>query len=288
MPESTLPTSHDKVLYTPGPLTTSLAVKQAMLHDAGSWHWEFNALVKSIRDRLVALAGLDPHQGWEAILLQGSGTFGVEAVLASVVPHRQGPRARQRRLRRTRRAHAPAPSHSPRRPIAPPRIPRPIPSPSIAASPTDPAISHVVAIHCETTTGVLNPIEPWARRETPRPGLHRRRHEQLRRRAHRLRGLRHRLPDLLRQQVHRRRAGLLLRPVPPRRPRSHRRAGPASSASTCSGNSRASIKTASSATRRPPTPSSPSTRPSPNSTSKAAPRPLPSATGATTPPSWRA
>src|SRR5690606_5307384 len=80
------PPARDKLLYTPGPLTTSLSVKQAMLHDAGSWHWEFNALVRSIRERLLALGRFDPAAGWECILLQGSGTFGVEAVLASVVP----------------------------------------------------------------------------------------------------------------------------------------------------------------------------------------------------------
>src|SRR5271165_4288066 len=39
-----LPTARDKLLFTPGPLTTSLAVKQAMLHDAGSWHAQFDAM----------------------------------------------------------------------------------------------------------------------------------------------------------------------------------------------------------------------------------------------------
>lgn len=159
MSESTLPSSHDKVLYTPGPLTTSLAVKQAMLHDAGSWHWEFNALVKSVRERLLALAGLDPRQGWEAILLQGSGTFGVEAVLASVVPptgrvlvHANGAYGERAVLMlqhhrtphvvyRTAEDTPPDPKELDRRLTE------------------DPTISHVVAIHCETTTGILNPIE---------------------------------------------------------------------------------------------------------------------------------
>src|SRR5947199_3232033 len=81
-----LPGSHDKLLFTPGPLTTSLSVKQAMLHDAGSWHFEFNAKVKWIREKLLEIAGLSPEAGWETILLQGSGTFGVEAVFATCVP----------------------------------------------------------------------------------------------------------------------------------------------------------------------------------------------------------
>ncbi|TMQ01483.1 MAG: 2-aminoethylphosphonate--pyruvate transaminase, partial [Verrucomicrobia bacterium] len=81
-----LPTARDKLLFTPGPLTTSLSVKQAMLHDAGSWHFEFNAKVKWIREKLLEIAGLSPEAGWETILLQGSGTFGVEAVFATCVP----------------------------------------------------------------------------------------------------------------------------------------------------------------------------------------------------------
>src|SRR5947207_14067207 len=81
-----LPAAKDKTLFTPGPLTTSLSVKQAMLRDAGSWHFEFNAVVASVRDRILRLAGLTREAGFEAILLQGSGTFGVEAVFATAVP----------------------------------------------------------------------------------------------------------------------------------------------------------------------------------------------------------
>src|SRR6267142_3769134 len=80
------PTFRDKLLFTPGPLTTSLSVKQAMLHDAGSWHFEFNTLVAGVRERLLSLAGLTREAGWEAVLLQGSGTFGVEAVFQTCVP----------------------------------------------------------------------------------------------------------------------------------------------------------------------------------------------------------
>ena len=85
-PENSLPTAHDKLLFTPGTLTTSLSVKQAMLHDAGSWHYEFNAVVHQVRKQLLAVAGLSREAGYEAILLQGSGTFGMEAVFATCVP----------------------------------------------------------------------------------------------------------------------------------------------------------------------------------------------------------
>src|SRR5713101_4162924 len=83
---SSAPLARDKLLFTPGPLTTSASVKQAMLHDAGSWHFEFNALVASIRSRLLAIAELSQDEGWEAILLQGTGTYGVEAVFQTCVP----------------------------------------------------------------------------------------------------------------------------------------------------------------------------------------------------------
>src|SRR5436189_3297409 len=85
-PEPNLPTARDKLLFTPGPLTTSLSVKQAMLHDAGSWHFEFNSKVKWVREKILEVAGLSRGDGWEAILLQGSGTFGVEAVFQTCVP----------------------------------------------------------------------------------------------------------------------------------------------------------------------------------------------------------
>src|SRR5258706_1194696 len=81
-----LPPAKDKTLFTPGPLTTSLSVKQAMLHDAGSWHFEFNDLVRRIREQLLALAGVARESGFEAVLMQGTGTFGVESVLATVIP----------------------------------------------------------------------------------------------------------------------------------------------------------------------------------------------------------
>src|ERR1051325_1554249 len=74
------------LLFTPGPLTTSLAVKTTMLHDAGSWHFEFNAKVQWVRDQSLRVAGLSREDGWDAILLQGSGTFGIEAVFATCVP----------------------------------------------------------------------------------------------------------------------------------------------------------------------------------------------------------
>src|SRR5271170_2518944 len=74
----------DPILLTPGPLTTSLETKQAMLRDWGSWDAPFNAITTSIRKDLLELVrGTKTH---ECVPLQGSGTFSVEAALANLVP----------------------------------------------------------------------------------------------------------------------------------------------------------------------------------------------------------
>lgn len=153
-----IPPARDKLLFTPGPLTTSLTVKQAMLRDAGSWHYEFNAVVKSVRERLLAVAGLAPAAGWEAILLQGSGTFGVEAVLATIIP----PNGKLLVLvngaygeRIVQMAQYLKISHS----VV--RTPEDTPPDLVAverALAGDASITHVACVHCETTTGILNPI----------------------------------------------------------------------------------------------------------------------------------
>src|SRR5256884_1647233 len=156
--QANLPGARDKLLFTPGPLTTSLSVKQAMLHDAGSWHFEFNAKVKWVREKILEVAGLSRGAGWETILLQGSGTFGVEAVFATCVPPNgkvavlangaYGERMALM-LQRLKIDHVAlrSPENSPNDPAALDR-----------ALAGDKTITHAAIVHCETTTGILNPI----------------------------------------------------------------------------------------------------------------------------------
>jgi 2-aminoethylphosphonate-pyruvate transaminase len=144
-------------------LTTSLSVKQAMLHDAGSWHFEFNALVASARERILKLADVSRENGWETVLLQGSGTFGVEAVFQTCVPPdgkvavltngAYGDRIIQM-LKHARIAHADlrTAEDQPADPAA-----------LDALLTNDRAVTHVAVVHCETTTGILNPIEALGR-----------------------------------------------------------------------------------------------------------------------------
>ena len=76
----------DKLLFTPGPLTTSRAVKEAMLRDLGSRDGAFIDLVAGIRVKLLDVAGVSKESGFEAVLMQGSGTFVIESVIGSTVP----------------------------------------------------------------------------------------------------------------------------------------------------------------------------------------------------------
>jgi len=163
MDSPAIPTARDKLLFTPGPLTTSLTVKQAMLRDAGSWHYDFSAIVTSVRERLVQLAGLSHEQGWECVLLQGSGTFGVEAVFQTTVPPdgkvavlANGAYGERMvlMLQHARIAHEVlrTPEDTPGDPAA-----------LDALLARDKAITHVAAVHCETTTGILNDIEAIGR-----------------------------------------------------------------------------------------------------------------------------
>ena len=156
--KSNLKESADKLLFTPGPLTTSATVKAAMLHDVGSWHSEFNERVRWIREQLLAIAEVSPADGWEAVLLQGSGTNGVEAVFATCVP----PGGKvcvlvngaygERMVRMLEHLKIPCVALRSAEDALPDLK---LLEETLAA---DSTISHVAAVHCETTTGILNPI----------------------------------------------------------------------------------------------------------------------------------
>jgi 2-aminoethylphosphonate-pyruvate transaminase len=156
---SNLPTARDALLFTPGPLTTSLTVKQRMLRDIGSWEKDFAILVADIRSRLLNVAGLPRHGEWTAVLLQGSGTYGVEAVLQTCVPPKgkvavlangaYGERLAQI-LEYARIQHVVL-----RDPEDAPVNPETLDQ----CLAKDGDITHVAVVHCETTTGLLNPIE---------------------------------------------------------------------------------------------------------------------------------
>ena len=152
----------DKLLFTPGPLTTSATVKAAMQRDVGSRDAEFIALVRSIRERLLALAGVSREGGYETVLVQGSGTFGIEAVISTAIP--RGGRllalvngAYGARIAAIARAHGIALRvHETAEDVAP------APAEIERVLAADPAITHVSVVQCETTTGLMNHAEAIA------------------------------------------------------------------------------------------------------------------------------
>jgi len=148
------------ILLTPGPLTTREETRAAMLKDWGSRDEAFIALTAEMRRRLLALAnGAGSHV---AVPLQGSGTFIVEAAIGTLVratdkllvlvngAYGERIAAIAKRLRRPAEILA----FEEWQPVDPSRVEQ-----ALAA---DPAITHVAMIHCETTTGLLNPLEEVA------------------------------------------------------------------------------------------------------------------------------
>jgi 2-aminoethylphosphonate-pyruvate transaminase len=157
--EAPLPPARDKLLFTPGPLTTSATVKQAMLRDAGSWHFEFNAIVASIRERLLTLAGVSKEAGYEAVLMQGSGTFGVEAAITTAVPRDGRLLVLANGAYGERIAQIAAAASVDAEVLRVPEDTPVDPGAVARAVAADASITTVVAVHCETTAGILNPID---------------------------------------------------------------------------------------------------------------------------------
>ncbi|HHI82766.1 MAG TPA: 2-aminoethylphosphonate--pyruvate transaminase, partial [Rhizobiales bacterium] len=149
-------------LLTPGPLTTSRGVKLAMLADWGSRDIEFRAIIDEIRTRLLQMARA--NDDYECVLMQGAGTFSIEAALSAFCPSGRkrktlvvangayGARA-AKILERLRRPHLVLTSDEE-------TTPDPARVREVLASDAD--IEAVFVVHCETTTGIINPYREIA------------------------------------------------------------------------------------------------------------------------------
>jgi 2-aminoethylphosphonate-pyruvate transaminase len=143
------------LLLTPGPITTSKCVRAAMLRDWCTWDRDYKELVSELRCRLVQLASATDQ--YTAVLMQGSGTFCIEATVGSVIP-RDGKLlvvnngAYGKRIAQIA-GHLGIDCHeivqSETEPVDLERID--------GALCEDKAVTHVALVHCETTTGMLNP-----------------------------------------------------------------------------------------------------------------------------------
>jgi len=157
----------DPLLLTPGPLTTSKSVKAAMLHDWGSRDAAFLRLNREVLEWLPAIVCANGK--YAAVPMQGSGTFAVEAMLTSFVPPSgkclvlingaYGKRAKRILdiARRTSVVYETAED-------TPPDV-----AEVERILEADRAITHVFAVQCETTSGILNPIGAIAELERKFP-----------------------------------------------------------------------------------------------------------------------
>ena len=146
------------LLFTPGPLSTSITVKEAMLHDVGSRDFEFLEAVKDIRNEVLALAHVSKDDGYECVLMQGSGTFGIESVVSSAIGEDDvllvlvngayGERIVKMAVIHKLNHHALR--------FAEDEIVTAEAAENFLQS--HPEITHVACIHSETTTGLMNPI----------------------------------------------------------------------------------------------------------------------------------
>ncbi|MBS1946495.1 MAG: 2-aminoethylphosphonate--pyruvate transaminase [Bacteroidetes bacterium] len=148
-----------KLLFTPGPLTTSRTVKEAMLEDVGSRDHSFVEAVKNVRNGLLRLAHVPKEEGYECVIIQGSGTFGVESVVSSVVGKNDhllilANGAYGERIVKMANIHQL--NHSVVR-FEEDEIVSPEAAEKFLQS--NPKTTHVACIHSETTTGLFNPVK---------------------------------------------------------------------------------------------------------------------------------
>lgn len=145
------------LLLTPGPLSTTKTVKAVMLRDWCTWDGDYNEIVQDIRARLVRLA--TAADGYTSVLMQGSGTFSVESVISSAVP------ANGKLLVLTNGAYGDRIEKIAKYQGIPVAVNHSgeVDAPDLElltrTLETDRAITHVAVVHCETTTGMLNPVD---------------------------------------------------------------------------------------------------------------------------------
>ncbi|KRF56625.1 MULTISPECIES: 2-aminoethylphosphonate--pyruvate transaminase [Priestia] len=146
------------LLLTPGPLSTTASVRETMLKDWCTWDDEYNNLVQDIRKRLVKLATASSL--YTAVLMQGSGTFCVEAAIGTFVPRVEGKILIAANgaygLRMVHMCEAIGINNTVYKVKETESFDTDVIERMLQE---DEDITHVAVVHCETTTGILNPIE---------------------------------------------------------------------------------------------------------------------------------
>ena len=144
------------LLLTPGPLSTSKTVKSVMLQDYCTWDDDYNSIVQAMRSCLTRLA--TSSDAFTTVPVQGSGTFGVEAALGSLIPPNGKLLVMENGAYGARMLEICRYLKISTVPLRCEETEQNSPAALDAALKSDPTITHVAAVHCETTTGILNPI----------------------------------------------------------------------------------------------------------------------------------
>lgn len=165
MTETPRHSDRPSLLLTPGPLTTAETTRQAMLRDWGSRDVDFIALTARVRQRVAAICNAAPTHC--CVPMQGSGTFAVEAMIGTMVPAdgrllvvSNGAYGRRMATIARRLGRAVDLVESPED--------RPSDLGVVETALTEGAYSHAAMVHCETTSGVLNPVEAIVEMARPR------------------------------------------------------------------------------------------------------------------------
>lgn len=148
-------------LLTPGPLTTTAAVKKEMLVDRCTWDEDYRNITQKIRGQLLAVAGVSAGE-YTVVLLQGSGSFGVEAALTTALGDMDKCLIITNGAYGDRMVAMANYAGLPHEVYATPYEKPPEAQEVRAMLEQDRTLTHIAMVHCETTTGMLNPLEEIA------------------------------------------------------------------------------------------------------------------------------
>lgn len=149
-------------LLTPGPLTTTESVKKVMMEDHCTWDNDYKRITQKIRRNLLKLAHASEEE-YTTVLMQGSGTFGVESVLTSAIG------TGEKLLIASNGAYGERMEDIAKHAGINYKILKfnygEVPNPTVIADEIekDAEITHVAMVHSETTSGILNDIASVAR-----------------------------------------------------------------------------------------------------------------------------
>ncbi|MEO2508713.1 2-aminoethylphosphonate--pyruvate transaminase [Clostridium paraputrificum] len=153
---------NDYILLTPGPLSTSKRVRAALLKDWCTWDSEYNNMIQDIRSMLLRVARCS-EDTYTSVLMQGSGSFSVESVIGTSIGENDklliiangAYGKRMNDIAKVLKIDYKFVETSEKEQYSVEALEEILKK--------DNEITHVSFVHCETTTGILNPLEDLAK-----------------------------------------------------------------------------------------------------------------------------